>query len=152
VSPPRPVDFYTLGFHERGLQKALEEFDADQSLRLYVLRRGEEDTGSIIGAVNFDQFFRRAFQRCILGYSVDGACEGQGLLREALEAAIGYVFDELGFHRIEANHVPENLRSAGLLRRLGFDVQGYARDYLFIGGAWRDHVLNAKTNPKPMTP
>jgi ribosomal-protein-alanine N-acetyltransferase len=30
------------------------------------------------------------------------------------------------------------------LRALGFTVEGYARDYLFIDGAWRDHVLTAK--------
>src|SRR5262249_28724204 len=119
VSPPRPIDFYTLGFHERSLDKALDEFEHDQSLRLFVFRRGQEDSGPVAGAINFPQFSRLAFQRCILGYSVDAACEGQGILREALEAVIGYVFDELGFHRIEANHLPENARSAGLLRKLG---------------------------------
>ncbi|MGZ3419169.1 MAG: GNAT family N-acetyltransferase [Polyangiales bacterium] len=151
VSPPWPNDFFTVDFFERGLATAKEEFEGDRSLRLYVFRRGRED-GPVIGAVNFTQFFRLAFLRCILGYSVDGAHEGQGLLREALEAAIGYVFDELRFHRIEANYLPTNDRSGKLLRRLGFDVQGYARDYLYIGGAWQDHVLTAKTNPKPMVP
>jgi ribosomal-protein-alanine N-acetyltransferase len=46
-----------------------------------------------------------------------------------------------------ANYRPENLRSARLLARLGFIQEGYARDYLFIDGAWRDHVLTARLNP-----
>lgn len=46
-----------------------------------------------------------------------------------------------------ANYVPTNERSGRLLRRLGFTVEGYARDYLFIDGAWRDHVLTSLTNP-----
>ena len=38
------------------------------------------------------------------------------------------------------------------LRRLGFVVQGYARDYLHIDGEWRDHILTALTNPNPEDP
>jgi ribosomal-protein-alanine N-acetyltransferase len=45
-----------------------------------------------------------------------------------------------------ANYVPTNERSGRLLRRLGFVVEGYARDYLFIGGRFQDHVLTALTN------
>jgi ribosomal-protein-alanine N-acetyltransferase len=43
--------------------------------------------------------------------------------------------------------VPTNERSGRLLRRLGFVVEGYARDYLFIGGQFRDHVLTSLTHP-----
>ena len=46
-----------------------------------------------------------------------------------------------------ANYRPENDRSRKLLERLGFVREGLARDYLFIDGAWRDHVLTALTNP-----
>lgn len=155
VSPPYARDFFTLGFFERSIAAAHEELRDDKSLRLYVFRRGEE-AGPVIGIANFSQFFRLALQRCFLGYSVDGEHEGQGLLREALEGAVQYVFEELRFHRIEANYMPTNERSGKLLRRLGFEVQGYARDYLFIGqgaeASWRDHVLTAKTNPAPIVP
>jgi ribosomal-protein-alanine N-acetyltransferase len=151
VSPPWAEGFFTREYWRRRLVVAREEFFADQSLRLYMFRRGDED-GPVIGAVSFTQFFRLALQRCILGYSVDGAHEGQGLLREALEAAVAYVFDELEFHRIEANYIPTNERSGNLLRRLGFHVEGYARDYLFLGGRWRDHIMTSRTNPKLVAP
>ena len=65
---------------------------------------------------------------------------------EALTAAIKYVFEELNLHRIMANYMPANERSAKLLRRLGFTVEGYARDYLRLAGNWRDHILTALTN------
>jgi ribosomal-protein-alanine N-acetyltransferase len=67
-------------------------------------------------------------------------------MSEALERAIRYLFDDLLLHRIEANHMPSNTRSAKLLARLGFEREGYARDYLFIDGAFRDHVLTSLTN------
>ena len=37
------------------------------------------------------------------------------------------------------------LRSGNLLARLGFEKEGYAKDYLLIDGEWRDHVLTALT-------
>lgn len=30
-----------------------------------------------------------------------------------------------------------------LLKRLGFVVEGYARDYLMINGLWQDHILTS---------
>jgi ribosomal-protein-alanine N-acetyltransferase len=68
-------------------------------------------------------------------------------MREALQATIEYVFDVMRLHRVQANYVPENRRSAALLEHLGFVREGLARDYLFINGAWRDHVLTARLNP-----
>jgi ribosomal-protein-alanine N-acetyltransferase len=51
------------------------------------------------------------------------------------------LLDRYKLHRVMANHLPENLRSAQLLRRLGFAVEGYARDFIRINGRWRDVVL-----------
>jgi ribosomal-protein-alanine N-acetyltransferase len=70
-----------------------------------------------------------------------------GLMAEALRATNAFVFRELRLHRIMANYRPENERSARLLARLGFAREGLARDYLFIDGEWRDHVLTALVNP-----
>jgi len=47
---------------------------------------------------------------------------------------------------VMANFMPHNTRSNAVLRRLGFIVEGYARDYLFVNGTWRDHVLTSLTN------
>lgn len=61
---------------------------------------------------------------------------------EGVSAVIQYAFDELMIHRIMANFVPSNDRSARLLERLGFEREGYAREYLFIRDRWDDHVLD----------
>ncbi len=39
------------------------------------------------------------------------------------------------------------ISAAALLARLGFEKEGYAKDYLLIDGQWRDHVLTALTTP-----
>ncbi|MCK6430817.1 MAG: GNAT family N-acetyltransferase, partial [Burkholderiaceae bacterium] len=70
----------------------------------------------------------------------------RGLMTEALAACIDFAFGALRLHRIQANYMPENERSGRLLARLAFEREGYAKDYLFIDGAWRDHVLTARLN------
>ncbi len=68
-------------------------------------------------------------------------------MRESLQAAIDYVFVTLKFHRIEANVIPTNTRSRGLLKRLGFQEIGVAPHYLRINKQWQEHVLTALINP-----
>lgn len=68
-------------------------------------------------------------------------------MREVLEVGIAWAFDELGLHRLMANYMPRNERSARLLASLGFEREGYAKRYLQIAGAWEDHVLAALIAP-----
>lgn len=102
----------------------------------------------MLAGCNFTNIVRGIFQACHLGYSVDHAWQGQGLMQEVVQAGIAYMFDTQGLHRIMANHMPSNVRSEKLLRTLGFEREGYARAYLKIAGEWQDHVLNALVNPK----
>ena len=66
---------------------------------------------------------------------------GQGLMQ-----VIACAFGSLNLHRIFANYLPDNERSARVLRRLRFEEIGYCRDYLHIAGRWRDHVLTSRLN------
>lgn len=115
---------------------------------LLILASRAEPRGPVLGDVHFSNVVRGALHACYLGYKIDEAAEGKGLMAEALRAAIGHAFDVMRLHRVMANYQPDNERSGRLLARLGFVVEGYARDYLHIGGAWRDHVLTALTNPR----
>ena len=146
--PPAPADFYSVGFWERSTQRSVDDFTADRAVRLDLFDRNEPSGRVVIGRMGFSQIFRGPFQSCILGYQIDAAYERKGLMHEALAAAIDYMFDIKRLHRIQANHLPENARSAALLARLGFVREGLAKDYLFIANTWRDHVLNALTNPR----
>ena len=89
----------------------------------------------------------------MLAYAIDTAHEGRGLMAEALEAALADAFSpRVNLHRVQANVRPENSRSLALLARLKFEREGLAREYLFIDGAWRDHVMNARRNPHWLAP
>lgn len=149
--PPFPHGLFTLDFWERRLTQNRQEYRAGTTMRLVLFRKGDLD-GPVVGMVNFTQFVRGAAMMCTLGYSIDKHAEGEGLMHEALSAAIRHVFDELGMHRIQANYLPVNERSARLLERLGFAIEGYGREYIFINGAWRDHVLTSLVNEAAPTP
>lgn len=73
-------------------------------------------------------------------------------MAEILAEALSFAFNTLKLHRIMANYVPTNERSARLLKRLGFAIEGYAKDYLYLDGTWKDHVLTSLTNPNWVPP
>jgi ribosomal-protein-alanine N-acetyltransferase len=149
--PPHPEGYFSEAFWRKRLFRTRDEYARDLSMRLAIFRRDDPD-GPILGHCNYGQFVRGAFQACYLGYSVDHRWEGKGLMTEALKASIGFVFGTLGLHRIMANYIPTNERSSRLLRKLGFVVEGYARDYLYIHDGWRDHIMTALTNPNAAPP
>lgn len=66
---------------------------------------------------------------------------------EIVSAGMDYIFQEAKLHRIMANYIPDNHRSAALLEKLGFEVEGRARSYLKIAGKWQDHILTSRINP-----
>lgn len=149
--PPRPAAFHSVEFWEARLAANRAEYLACRSLRLFLFRSGDVG-GEVVGTANYTGIVWGAFMACRLGYGLDAGAEGSGFMSEALRASLAYVFEELGLHRVEANYVPTNERSGRLLERLGFVVEGRAKDYLYINGAWRDHVLTSLTNPDPAAP
>lgn len=131
--------------HKTQLIKWEQEFMEGRSVR-FLLFLKEDSKNEIVGFCNFSQIFRGPFQACYLGYHIDETFEGKGLMSEALAKAIDYMFEKQKLHRIMANYMPSNERSARLLHKLGFVVEGCAKKYLLINGRWEDHILTSLTN------
>jgi len=146
-SPPPPRGGFGADFWSRQLPAFEKEFERGATAR-WVMLAPETAVPEVLGTCSFTQIAMGPFRACFLGFQVARRQEGHGLMREALAATVEYAFRDLRLHRIMANYRPENARSARLLDRLGFVQEGYAREYLFIDGAWRDHVLTSKTNPR----
>lgn len=143
--PLKSADFYTHSYWEQEISQRLMETQGDKSLKLFIFLK--HSPHSIIGSLNFSNFIRGVFQNCTVGYSLAESYQGQGYMREAMQVGIRYIFSHLKFHRIEANYLPHNQRSGNLLKRLGFTVNGYAPNYLYIAGQWQDHILTSLLNP-----
>jgi len=141
--PKRSPKFYSEYFWQNELINRKNDFLADNSLKMFVF---SNSTSEVIGVINFNQIIKGAFFATYLGYSLDENMQGKGYMSESLQLAIDYVFNYLKLHRIMANYMPTNQKSAGVLKGLGFTVEGYARDYLLINGRWEDHILTSLTN------
>lgn len=146
--PARPQGFYTESFWRERLRRNHGDLANDRAARFFLrLRDDEGEPDDVVGSCNLTEIVRGPFQCTTLGFGLCQRQEGKGLMFEALEAAIAWAWETLAVHRIQANHQPHNERSGRLLARLGFVVEGRAKDYLHIDGKWRDHVLTSKTNP-----
>jgi RimJ/RimL family protein N-acetyltransferase len=128
--------------------------DTDEAYDRYLSRAAQPnqscllvvtDDDQLVGVYNLSEIVRGAFQNAYLGYYAFAPLAGTGLMRAAMPLVFTHAFDELGLHRLQANVQPENARSRALLEATGWREEGYAPRYLFIDGAWRDHVLYAIT-------
>lgn len=149
--PLRGEGFYELDHHRGALERSARAWDDGVAFGWWMSPRegGEVDTSVIIGQMHFSGIARGVFHNAQLGYAIDARWQGRGLMLEGLRAALAEVFSpRVSLHRVQAAYRPENLRSATVLERLGFEREGYARDYLYIAGAWRDHVITALRNPQ----
>ena len=140
----RPPDFHTAGYWQGAIARAREEVAQERSAQFGLFLK--DDPGVYVGQVNLNNIVRGAAHYCDLGIAIGAAWEGQGLMAEAVRAVIRYAFAELRLHRLRACYLPTNERSGRLLRRLGFVVEGYARDYLLIQGRWQDQILVGLVN------
>ena len=149
--PPQPPDVATPAMVQDMLTRGADAFASGQALRWWLSLRSQPTR--VIGSVQLSSLVGGAFYSGHLGYALDAQAQGQGLMHEALEAAIAEAFSpRVNLHRLQAAVRPENSRSLAVLQRLGFAPIGLARRYLFIDGAWRDHLLFDRHNPGFLQP
>ena len=116
--PVRPPGYHSLD----AWTSRAREFEAEQergvSIRLLAFA---PDSAELTGVCFFTNIVRGVFQACNMGYSIAGEHGGKGLMTEIVGASVDYVFRHLELHRIMANYMPENVRSARVLEKLDFE-------------------------------
>lgn len=142
-SPAVPKGHHSIDSWQRRLEEREIEFENGISSHFI----GTDETESfVIGGCSLSNVVRGVMQACHMGYSISERYEGSGSMKKIVAHVIDHAFNEMKLHRIMANHMPSNERSAGLLKNLGFEKEGCAKDYLLINGSWEDHVLNSLIN------
>lgn len=144
--PSRPPEYFTEDYWQRRAERAQSEYRRGTGCQLFIFHR--DAILRPIGTVNFFGIVRADFQAANLGYALDQEFMGQGLMTEALQGGIQSMFQDHHLHRIMAQYCPDNTRSAQLLKKLGFEIEGLAKDYVRIAGRWVDHYLTSLINPR----
>lgn len=136
--PSWPRDDLTRMAFRRRIRRYHREIRADEGYAFFVY---EALSGELAGGLTLAHVKRGVTQSCSLGYWMGERFAGRGLMGSAVRATVPFCFDTLGLNRIEAATLPHNERSIRLLKGVGFTEEGYARRFLCINGAWRDHIL-----------
>jgi [ribosomal protein S5]-alanine N-acetyltransferase len=138
--PVRPADFFTDAGQRRSLEALERDRAADAGERFLI-----EADGEPAGVISASRVTRGAFQNAGLGYWVAERLNGRGVATEAVRLVCRWGFDEARLHRLEAATLVDNVGSQTVLRRNRFTPIGRSARYLHIAGAWRDHILFART-------
>ena len=76
-----------------------------------------------------------------LGFTLAPEHQGCGYATEAVRAVLHHLFDVCGLRRVSAECDARNLRSAQLLERVGFQLEGRRPAFTWIKGEWTDDLL-----------
>ncbi len=83
-----------------------------------------------IGNISVVSYKHRA-ESAEMGYCMAPAHWGKGIMAEALRAVTGYLFETVGFNRIEAMHATNNPGSGRVMEKAGMTCEGTLRQ-----GGW----------------
>ena len=115
----------------------IKPFKENRGIRWGIVVKGSKDLIATCGYYDWNKTARRAE----IGYDLDPAYWGQGLMTEALHAALKFGFEEMELNRIQAITDSKNTRSIKLVHRLGFKEEGVLRQRSYFNGQFRDDVI-----------
>lgn len=94
----------------------------------------------LAGTIGFQHASKRDFSVQI-GYWLGKEFQGRGLARRALRILLEAVFIYAKVHRVSAKVALDNVRSARLLEKSGFTLEGVEREGIRVGDVWKDHRI-----------
>ncbi|MCY7760570.1 GNAT family N-acetyltransferase [Bacillus spizizenii] len=140
----RADDYYTIEGQRKRIREYQQRLEKDEEYHFGIFAASDD---TLIGTVSLFQVIRGALQTAFIGYFLDKAHNGKGLMTEAVKLIVDFAFHELKLHRIEAGVMPRNLGSMRVLEKAGFHKEGIARKNVKINGVWEDHQVLAILNP-----
>jgi [ribosomal protein S5]-alanine N-acetyltransferase len=138
--PSWSTEALTRSAFRRRLQRYAADWRSDQGYS-FLLFRVEDD--ALVGGIGLSNVRRGVAETGSLGYWIGERYARRGYMMAGLQLILGFAFERLKLHRVEAATLPHNAPSRGLLLKSGFREEGFAREYLCIDGRWQDHVLFA---------
>jgi ribosomal-protein-serine acetyltransferase len=113
----------------------LEQFDSQQGPNAAIWLNG-----TIVGAIGCHPI-DWANRHCSIGYWIDAAQQGRGIMTRCCAALLDHLFHELGLHRVTIQCGVGNSRSCAIPSRLGFLREGVLREAEWVNDRWVDLVV-----------
>ena len=112
----------------------------DRARALHRLAIELTETGELIGGARID--IEAAMHGLgSIGYGLRPDQQGKGLATEAADLVVGFGFEELGLHRIEALVQPWNTASQRVVAKLGMTEEGRLRERFLEADGWHDALV-----------
>lgn len=113
-------------YDEKNYYNWLIEFEGEAIGNISVVKQSERDSS------------------CDLGYCMSQKHWGKGIMTEAVEAVISFLFSKIGMHRIVIENATENPASGAVAKKCGFTLEGIRKEAFFaLDGRWLDICHNA---------
>lgn len=107
----------------------------------------DRESNEIIGMCGYHNWYMD-HKRAELGYAITNeAFKGKGIMSEACEFIIGYGFQVMNLHRIEALVGTENIPSLKLMEKFDFMREGLLREHYFVNDKFEDSIIFSRINP-----
>jgi ribosomal-protein-serine acetyltransferase len=139
---------YSVETAERFIENSIANVAALKGLGLGIFA-----SGRLIGSIGFVKLDWKV-GKAEIGYWIDKAEEGKGIVSASCGILLEYAFGELGMNRVEIRCSSLNIRSAQIPQRFGFTKEGVLRQseirdgrlhdfniYGLLAGEWRERNL-----------
>jgi ribosomal-protein-alanine N-acetyltransferase len=108
----------------------------DMNKRFLILHEADR---AIIGQVSLNSILLGPMRSAFIGYWIAPTHARRGLMTQALQLALGFAFNHLLLHRVEANIQPHNAASISTILKVGFRYEGFSPKLVQIAGKYADH-------------
>lgn len=134
VERPRPESLEDVHTFILELNKKI---DAREALSWSVYMR---DGDRFAGSIGFWRMKPENF-RAEVGYMLLPQFWRQGIATEALQRVLEFAFNQMQAHTIEADLNPDNIASAALLKKFGFEQEALFKENLYWEGKFLDTAV-----------
>lgn len=105
----------------------------------------EDKSQKLIGTCSYT-YIDKNFKTAEIGYCISKDYWGKGYGTEVAGALLWHGFNIIGFQRIQARLIPENIRSKRVLEKIGMEYEGLLKKAIYCKGQPHDLMLYAITD------
>lgn len=128
--------------HSNSVQDTL--INIKNNLKLFLSNEGLDTAivykGKIVGKIGFNKI-NKANKTAYVGYMLDEAFQGKGIMTRAAKAIVKIAFEEYGLNKVEIHVAEGNTKSRNIPIRLEFKEEGTIRSAEWLYDHYVDHVV-----------